>query len=295
MNVVVEKLGDYLGTMMQAPPELAFDYAMPAGEEALVAADSVSWRLFKNPVSLFIGGVAAVILELAEPSVRAGVWGHSSFRHDPVRRLQRTGAAAMMTVYGPRSASEKMIAGVVRRHDRVEGVTAGGIRYHANDPNLLDWVQATASFGFIDAYSRFVSTLTPQEMSRVFAEGAGAATLYGARGAPGSLDAWQAMFTRMEPTLEPSDIMEEFLALMERAPLAPAPLRPLQRLMIRAAFDVVPPTLRRKLGLEPRRLNPVQRRAVRMAGRIADRIPVRSAPPVQASVRLGREPFFLYR
>jgi hypothetical protein len=35
-----------------------------------VGVDSVSWRIFKDPVSVFVGGIAAVILELAEPSVR---------------------------------------------------------------------------------------------------------------------------------------------------------------------------------------------------------------------------------
>src|SRR5208283_5138648 len=68
-----------------------FDFARPVGEPALLPADSVSWRIFKNPVALFIGGVAAVILELAEPTVRSGVWQHSGFRVDPVRRLRRTG------------------------------------------------------------------------------------------------------------------------------------------------------------------------------------------------------------
>src|SRR5207237_581182 len=57
-----------------------FDFCAPPGEAALVAADSISWRIFKNPVALFIGGVAAVILELAEPRVRTGVWEHTSFR-----------------------------------------------------------------------------------------------------------------------------------------------------------------------------------------------------------------------
>src|SRR5579862_6013492 len=80
-----------------------FDFTQPAAEAALVAADSVSWRIFKNPVAMFVGGVTAVILELAEPAVRTGVWEHSSFRRDPVRRLQRTGLAAMVTVYGARS------------------------------------------------------------------------------------------------------------------------------------------------------------------------------------------------
>ena len=67
-----------------------FDFARPRGELALMPAESVHWRVFKNPVSLYIGGVAAVILELAEPRVRTGVWEHSSFRAQPVRRMQRT-------------------------------------------------------------------------------------------------------------------------------------------------------------------------------------------------------------
>ena len=49
------------------------DLSQPSGEPALVPPDSVSWRVFKNPLALFVGGVTAVILELAEPRVRSGV------------------------------------------------------------------------------------------------------------------------------------------------------------------------------------------------------------------------------
>src|SRR5260221_1146888 len=59
------------------------DFARPPGEEALVAPDSVSWRIFKNPVSLFIGGGAAGIPELAGTPARAGAGGASSFPHHP--------------------------------------------------------------------------------------------------------------------------------------------------------------------------------------------------------------------
>ena len=58
----------------------SLDFSQPAGEAALVSPNSVSWRVFKNPLSLFIGGVTAVIMELAEPRVRTGVWEHTSFR-----------------------------------------------------------------------------------------------------------------------------------------------------------------------------------------------------------------------
>ncbi len=71
------------------------DFSRPTGEAALVSPNSVSWRVFKNPLSLFIGGVTAVVMELAEPRVRTGVWEHTNFRIDPIRRLRRTGFAAM--------------------------------------------------------------------------------------------------------------------------------------------------------------------------------------------------------
>ena len=166
--------------LLRTPGSREVDFSKPVGEPALVGVDSVSWRIFKNPVSVFVGGIAAVILELAEPSVRSGVWEHSSFRTNPVRRLQRTGMAAMMTVYGPRNAAEKMIAGVVRRHDTVSGTTPDGEAYHANDRKLLDWVQATAAYGFAEAYNRYVHPLGEEGLSQVFAEGADAARLYGA-------------------------------------------------------------------------------------------------------------------
>jgi hypothetical protein len=98
---------------------------------ALLPPHSISWRGFKNPVSLFIGGVTAVIMELAEPRVRTGVWEHTTFRVDPIRRLRRTGLAAMVTVYGPRSTAEAVIAGVRRMHDRVAGTTTPGEAYRA--------------------------------------------------------------------------------------------------------------------------------------------------------------------
>ena len=33
----------------------SIDFLRPAGEAALVSPESVSWRVFKNPLSLFIG------------------------------------------------------------------------------------------------------------------------------------------------------------------------------------------------------------------------------------------------
>jgi uncharacterized protein (DUF2236 family) len=190
--------------LMRPPPGMAFDFSQPPGEPALAPHDGVAWRVFANPVSLFIGGVTAVLLELAEPSVRSGVWDHSSFRRDPAIRLRRTGFAAMMTVYGPRTATEALIARVVRMHGHVSGTTPGGLPYHANDPRLLDWVQATASYGFAQAYHHYVRPLSALEKDAAFAEARPAAKLYGATGAPDSWQAWNELLAATAPGLEGS-------------------------------------------------------------------------------------------
>jgi uncharacterized protein (DUF2236 family) len=231
---LLRRIGAAASEMMGSAPGMDFDFAAPVGEAALIPSSSVSWRVFKNPVTLFIGGVAAVILELAEPGVRDGVWEHSSFRTDALTRLRRTGLAAMMSVYGPHSRAETMIAGVVRAHGRVAGTTSEGAPYSANDPVLLDWVQATASYGFIRAYHTYVERLSYRERDSALAEGAAVARLYGAVGAPSSEAKMAALFAWMDPRLVPSPIILEFLEIMEKVPALPRAARPFQRMLLRA-------------------------------------------------------------
>lgn len=272
------------------------DFAAPLGEPALTGADSVSWRVFKNPVSLFIGGVTAVLLEFAEPKVRSGVWDHSTFRSDPVGRLKRTGLAAMVTVYGAQSVAERMIAGVTKMHQRVEGETPGGEAYRADDPDLLDWVQATAAFGFLEAYRTYVHPLSPEDRNRYYAEGGRAAALYGATGAPRSAAAVEAIIAARAPRFEASPVVYEFIDIMRRAPALPGPLQLAQRVFVRAAVDLVPTEARRALGLGRRYgLRPFEGRVVRRLGRRADRIVLKSSPAVQACLRLGLPEDYLYR
>ncbi len=283
-------------SFLQPPGAPRVDFARPAGEEALVPAASVSWRVFKNPVALFAGGVAAVLLELAEPRVRAGVWEHSSFRADPVRRLQRTGLAAMATVYGPRGAAEGMIAAVNRAHAAVAGTTPAGLPYRADDPELLTWVQATALYGFARAYGRYVRPLTGEDLDRFYAEGAPAARLYGALDPPTSEAGMQSLFAATRARLEPSPVVPEFLRTVRGAPVFPAPLRPAQRLLVRAAVDLVPDWARDRLELaHGLGLRSWEKPLVRATGALADRIVLRDGPAAQACLRLGMPAHHLYR
>jgi uncharacterized protein (DUF2236 family) len=256
----------------------------------------VSWRVFKNPVALYIGGIAAVLLELAEPRVRTGVWEHTTFRTDPLARLRRTGLAAMVTVYGARSQAETMIAGITRRHARVAGTTPDGREYHALQPELMDWVQVTATYGFLQAYHRFVSPLSPQDRDRFYAEALPAARLYGAPGAPGSEAEQAALFERMFPLLEAHPIVREFLDIMRRTHGLPLVLRPLEGIYLRAAVTLLPAAVRDLLEFGAAwNLRRWQRAVVAYSARMFDRIPLRNTPPVQACLRLGLPANYLFR
>ena len=271
------------------------DFTRPPGEAALLSADSVSWRIFKNPIALLIGGVAAVILELAEPAVRTGVWEHSSFRRDPMGRLRRTGMAAMVTVYSARSISEPMIAGVVRMHDKVAGETSAGISYSANDERLLNWVQATATFGIAEAYSRYVSRLNSTEFDAVYREGASASRLYGALNAPTSHAELRSSFDSMRGRLEPSPIIFEFLKIMRETVALPGPLHGMQRILVRAAVEIIPDWVRHRLGLtEYYGFFPMEESIVRLLGALSDGIVLGESPAALSCRRLGLPISHLY-
>ena len=271
-------------------------FAQPPGEPALAAPGSVSWQVFKNPLALFIGGVTAVILELAEPRVRTGVWQHTSFREQPLARMRRTGLAAMTTVYGARSRAEALIAQVVRMHERIDGVTPDGQRFRASEPELLDWVHATASFGFLEAYETYVHRFEDDTRDRYYAEGRPAALLYGATGAPRSQAGLRALFDAMQPKLERSAIVFEFLRIVGDAALLPGLLKPMQPLFVKAAVEITPVQVRERLGLDARwNLRRWQRWLVTQVARLGNRLVLVSNPAVQSCRRLGLPDDHLYR
>jgi len=289
--LLAKQARNFLGAGDPAYP----DFREPQGEPALVPPDSISWQVFKNPLTLFIGGVTAVILELAEPRVRSGVWEHTTFRTHPVRRLRRTGLAAMVTIYGARSRAEAMIAGVNRMHERVGGVTPEGMAYRATDPELLDWVQATAQFGFLEAYRAYAHPLSEAEASRFYAEGQPMARLYGAMTAPDSEPALKDLFARMHPKLAQSSVLFEFLRIMKTASVFPLGAGIAQGVFVRASVDIVPQPIRERLALGAEwDLRDWERALVETLVKVLDRTPLDGMPPVDACLRLGLPGDYLF-
>ena len=100
----------------------------------------------------------------------------------------------------------------------------------------------------------------------------------------------------MRGRLESSPILFEFLDIMRHAPAFPMPLRPMQRILVRAAVEMTPDWVRRRLGLTPAYgLRPWEAPLVRKIGGLSDRIMLRSSPAVQSCLRLGLPADYLYR
>jgi uncharacterized protein (DUF2236 family) len=280
-------------TSLTEPPSgtQGINYLEPAGDPGLFGPASVTWRVLSNPVSVFIGGITAVFLELAEPCVRSGVWDHTNFREDPVGRMRRTGLAAMVFTYGCRRDAEAATSRVRRLHERVKGVTPDGQPYRANDPELLTWVYVTAGYGFLKAYLRYVNARLPRaDQDRYYAESLNACRYYGVNWVPSSVAEVDRYFEQMRPRLRHHEIFEEFLRLISNVPVVSAATMPIQRLLIEAAIDLLPCWARELLQLQKRQplrvaMRPLVRAVVTLAGYV-----IRNGPPQRACLRMGLSP-----
>lgn len=288
MNEQVTIAAPEAKTYQKSTTPTKFDFTKPKGEEAYAAPGSVHWRVFKNDIALAVGGVAAVLLEFADARIRSGVWDHSVYPVDPIGRSERTGMAAMIGVYGPKSVARQVIGGVTRMHARVSGETPKGEAYTALDPELLDWVSATAQYGFLTAYDRFVHRLTEAEKTSFWAGGDEVAKLYGVTEIPHSEAEFMAMMERLAPRFEPHEINSDFLAIIASGQARPHIPKFIHKALARAAVSILPPLVREKLELGSEwDLSLPERLLVKLAGRLADRKIDPEHPAYQAALRLG--------
>jgi uncharacterized protein (DUF2236 family) len=105
----------------------------------------------------------------------------------------------------------------------------------------------------------------------------------------------QALIEGMLPGLDPSPIVFDFLDTMRTTPALPPGLRWMQKILIRASIDLIPDSIRKRLGLgRAYGLQRQERWLVEVAGAVADRIVLPTSPAVQSCVRLGLPTTYLY-
>lgn len=133
--------------------------ALVAGDPGLFGPESISWRIDRELV-VIAGGTCALLMQLAHPSVAAGVAQHSDFRRDPFARLRRTLNATYTVVFGTTRQAESALARINAIHRTVRGaVPETDAPYRALDPQLLLWVHATLIDTAVRVYDRYVRPL----------------------------------------------------------------------------------------------------------------------------------------
>src|SRR6478752_10693688 len=94
-----------------------------ASRDGYFAPESMIRQLGNSPVTPFLGGGAAVLLQIAHPLVAAGVADHSDYRRDLWSRLMRTLRALYLITYGSKAEADAIGAAVRSAHSRVRGRT----------------------------------------------------------------------------------------------------------------------------------------------------------------------------
>lgn len=221
--------------------------------------DSMVRRLGNSPVTPFLGGGAAVLLQVAHPLVAAGVAEHSGYDRDLWRRLIRTLRALYLVTFGDREEAERAGAAVQAVHAHVHGELAtrlgrfpAGTRYAASDPELMAWVHTTLVYSSLAAYERFVSPLTDRQRARYVAEMNVVAELFGTPPSvlPSSYSDHRAYFREQlrGDTITVTRPARDVAAVILATPL-PAPMRLLVPAHRLATARLLPARLRREYGL----------------------------------------------
>ncbi|MFL5354037.1 oxygenase MpaB family protein [Archangium sp.] len=142
-----------------------------AGElEGFYGPGSMTWVIYREPVIL-LGGLRAILLQIAHPAVAHGVSQNSNFRGDLLGRARRTYTAMYQLVFGGLREAMGAAKRVHSLHSRVHGsLPAGAGSYRANDPSLQRWVLATLIDGAIEVFETFVRPLGLEEKRRYYQE-----------------------------------------------------------------------------------------------------------------------------
>ncbi|HET9808749.1 MAG TPA: oxygenase MpaB family protein [Candidatus Limnocylindria bacterium] len=136
----------------------------------ILPRDAVARRLNRE-LFLALGSTAAVLLQIAHPLVAAGVDQHSDFRRDPLGRFHRTANTSLDAVFGTTARARRALRRIDARHVAVRGTAEDGRPYHAQDPELLLWVQATLVLTSLRWYELVAGMLPPSDRQRYWDEG----------------------------------------------------------------------------------------------------------------------------
>jgi uncharacterized protein (DUF2236 family) len=134
--------------------------------EGYFGRHSASWKLYREPIVL-LGGIRALLLQIAHPAIADGVNRYSNFQEDALDRGRRTFMAMAKIYFAEADVARQTAIKLHTIHSYIRGTCVeknGQVRnYCANDPDLLLWVLAT----LIDTTFLVFDTISPGKNEEV--------------------------------------------------------------------------------------------------------------------------------
>lgn len=242
----------------------------------LVGPESVTWRTTSDarlyPVMLY-----PLVLQVAHPTVSAGVHDFSDFESRPWDRLMRTLDYVNLLVYG---GEEAVRAGRRLRelHKAFRGTRGDGRPYYALQPEAYAWVHATLLESYVAGHAHYGRRMSRAEVERFYREYRDLGRLIGMRA--GDLpDDWQGFrdyFDRMVATeLRRTVSVDRVLhSVRHSAPPLPIPMAfwrrarvPASKALWAGGLGLMDPELRHRLGVRWTRADELAFRSMGAVGR----------------------------
>jgi len=218
--------------------------------QSMFGPGSVIWRVHGDVVTMMVGGMSALLLQMLHPAVLGGVWDHSNFREDMLGRLRRTARFISLTTYASREEAEAAMARVRTVHAQVSGTLPDGTNYSADDPQLLAWVHVSEALSFLNARIRYAEPGMPHvDQDRYFEEMSGIALALGADPVPRSRAAAEQLVERMRPQLLCDARTREVAAIVLKQRPDNLAMAAAQRVIGQAAVDLLPDWAQEMHGL----------------------------------------------
>lgn len=246
-------------------------------DEILVGPGSVTWNHASDP-RLYLVMLYALLLQVAHPTVGAGVRDYSDFERRPWNRLLRTIDYVTLLVYGGGDAAP---AGRRLRelHKRFKGVRADGERYNALEPRAYAWVHATLIETYVAGHAHFGSPMRGSELEDFYRQYRGLGRLIGVRerDLPGTWSGFREYFdATVQAELARTEAVDQVLRAIRQVPPPPVPVPAIVWRAVRlpastalriGSVGLMDPALRNRLGIDWTRLDESRFRAMGAATR----------------------------
>ncbi len=236
---------------------------LPADDELpglVVGPDSLTWQ-FGSDVRLSLTMLYPLLLQVAHPTVGAGVRDFSDFEQRPWNRLFGTLDYLLVLQYGGQDA-----VATGRRlwnlHKAFKGVRPDGARYCALEPGAWAWVHATLLDAYVSGHARFGRPMRRDQVERFYGEYVGLGRLVGVRDGelPPSWSEFKDYFDHVVcDDLRHTESVDRVLHAVRAVVLPELPLvaevawkalrLPVKRAFYVCGVGLLPAVLRRRLGI----------------------------------------------